>query len=67
MDDDTQRIMSAAIESLTEAERRVRWQVLETRLEEIDRQASEALAELQAFASRCFEVDAWRRTRETSP
>ena len=66
-DDDTQRIMSAAIDSLTEDERRVRWQVLEARLEEAEQQAAAALAEMQAFARRCVEVDTWRRTRETSP
>jgi len=62
-----ERIMGAPIESLSEDERRTRWQALEGRFEYAERQASEHLAELQAFATRCFEVDAWRREHGQDP
>lgn len=62
-----QHLMSASIASLTEAERRARWQVLESRFEEAEQRTAAALAEMQAFARRCFEVDAWRRAQAGEP
>ncbi len=61
---EAEAIMSAPVEQLTEDERRFRWQTLEARLEEADRVRGEHLAALQAFARRCFDVDAWRRSQE---
>jgi len=66
-DDDsieTERIiMSAPIDSLDLEGRRIRWRVLETRFEAAELAVATHLAEMQAFACRCLEVDAYRARR----
>ncbi len=64
---EAEAIMSAPVEELTEDERRFRWQTLEARLEEADRVRDVHIDAAQAFARRCFDIDAWRRSQEVTP